>query len=110
MTEDQLLFIRCCLHGDLGIAKAMVLGLKKLDIHFEDDRAGISLTPLFWAAKNGQVEVVKWLLESGAKTYSSTHNKEQLIGLMEANTPEIRHCIDMIRQDTKPSKKPGWFF
>ncbi len=111
MNSDQKLFMRFCRYGDLGLAKAFIQGHKNLDINFEDDRDGLSMTPLWMAAIGGQVEMVKFLLESGAKTYSRTHSKEKIIALLTEPgiSNEVKQCIDLLRLDSKPGKKSGWF-
>ena len=54
-------FIKACAHGDL--CKAKILQLQGANIHAREDCA------LIWAAENGHLDVVKYLVEQHSEVW-----------------------------------------
>lgn len=110
MNTNDYNFTRACTNGQYNIVE-MYLNSKTVNIDCEQDDGKLATTPLIMAANRGHVDVVRLLLKHGAKTYSRTLTKEDVLYLLrDGNNPNCRECAALIEADPKPGKKRGWLF
>lgn len=91
MLDTNDMFLYSCALGDLNMVKSVVN--RGIDINFKKIKRGFAHSPLSLAARKGHLEVVRYLVDNGAR-FDGMFGQAILMAVKGGNLEIVKYLVD----------------